>query len=78
MPKIKPLAIDQRIVILKTAEARQGFRSHSEMARRIGMKVSTLGKRFREPGTITLDELARMTGGTLTADEALQLIGGGK
>ena len=76
MPKIKPLAIDQRIVILKTAEARQGFRSHSDMARRIGMKTSTLTKRFRLPGTATLDEIRAMVGGVLTADEALQLIGG--
>ena len=78
MPRIKPLHIDNRIVILKTAEARQGYRNHSDMARHTGMAVSTINKRFREPGSITLDELARMTRGSLTAEEALQLIGGGR
>lgn len=76
MPKIKPLAIDQRTVILKTAEARQGYRNHSDMARSIGMKTSTLTKRFRLPGTATLDEIRAMVGGVLTADEALKLIRG--
>ena len=78
MPAVRLNTIDPRSIILREAEARQGFRNHTDMARHIGMKTSTLTKRFREPGSCTLDEIARMTRGSLTAEEALILIGGGK
>lgn len=76
MPAVRLNTIDPRSIILREAEARQGFRNHTDMARHIGMKTSTLTKRFRLPGTATLDEIRAMVGGVLTADEALQLIGG--
>ena len=75
MPRIK-IQTNKRSMILRIAEARQGYQNHAQMARAIGMKPSTLRKRFSEPGTATLDEIRAMVGGTLTADEALQLIGG--
>ena len=77
MPRIRK-EVDPRTVILRTAEARQGFRSHAETARNTGMKTATLQKRFRLPGTMTLDELRAVVGGVLTADEALELIEGRK
>ena len=67
---------DERIVILKIAEARRGCRNHSELARDTGINVKTMQKRFRLPGTMTLDELRAVASGVLTADEALELIGG--
>lgn len=78
MPKVKPLAVDQRRVVLRTIEARMACDSHSELARRTGMAISTLTRKFREPGTLTLDEVYRITGGDITADEALTLLKGGR
>lgn len=77
MPKVKALAVDQRSIILRTVEARRGFTCHTELARESGMKETTMRKRFREPGTMTLDEAYRVTKGNITPEEALQLLRGG-
>ena len=69
---------DERTQYLKIAEARLGMSTHTELARTCGMKTSTLTKRFREPGTATLDEVAAMTRGKLTPEEAWSLLNGGK
>lgn len=74
---MKKRTVDPRTVLLREAEARQGYRSHAELARAAGLSVATVQKRFRLPGTARLDELAAMTGGTLTAEESQVLINGG-
>lgn len=73
---MKRREVDPRVVILKTAEARQGARSHAELAKISGIKTATVQKRFREPGTTRLDELAAMVGTVLTEEEAWTLIVG--
>lgn len=70
--------VDPRSVILRTAEARQGLRNHTELSKQCGMKVSTLTKRFRLPGTMTLDEVRAVVGLTLTDAEAWELVTGRK
>ena len=77
MPKIKRLGVDRRKTVLKTVEARRGFDNHTALAKECGMKVSTMQKRYREPGTMTLDEVYRITKGNITAEEALILVNGG-
>lgn len=73
---MKKRTVDPRTVLLREAEARQGYRSHAELARAKGLPVATVQKRYREPGTTRLDELAAMVGTVLTADEASELITG--
>lgn len=73
---MKRREVDPRMVILKTAEARQGARSHAELAKLSGVKTATVQKRFREPGTTRLDELAAMVGTVLTEEEAWTLVTG--
>lgn len=69
--------IDPRTTILIEAEARRGLLSHAEMARETGMNVKTVQKRFRLPGTATLDEVRAMVrGANLTPEEALRLVEG--
>ena len=74
---MKKRTVDPRTVLLREAEARQGYRSHAELARAAGLSVATVQKRFRLPGTARLDELAAMTGGALTAEESQVLLNGG-
>lgn len=73
---MKRREVDPRVVVLKTAEARMGARSHAELAKISGIKTATVQKRFREPGTTRLDELAAMVGTVLTEEEAWTLIAG--
>ena len=73
---MKRRAVDPRVVILKTAAARQGARSHAELAKTSGITAATVQKRFREPGTIRLDELTAMVGTVLTEAEAWELVTG--
>ncbi len=73
---MKRREVDPRVVILKTAEARMGARSHAELAKFTGIKTATVQKRFREPGTTRLDELAAMVGTVLTEAEMWELVTG--
>lgn len=77
MPKLKQ-TIDHRSILLREAEARLGARSHAELAKISGIKTATVQKRFREPGTTRLDELAAMVGTVLTESEAWELVTGKK
>ena len=69
---------DERTKLLCLAETRHGMTTHTELSKESGMKISTLTKRFRMPGTATLDEVAAMTKGQLTPEEAWSLVNGGK
>lgn len=70
--------LDERTKLLCIAETRLGMMTHTELSKECGIKISTLTKRFRLPGTATLDEVAAMTRGQLTPEEAWSLVNGGK
>jgi len=78
MPKVKPLAVDPRSIVLRTSIARQGYLNASECARDKGMAISTLHKRMNHPGTMTLDEFYGITKGNLTNEELAIMAGGGR
>ena len=69
---------DERTQYLRIAEARRGIRNHAELAKETGINHSTVRKRFRLPGTATLDEVQAIVAGVLTPEEAWSLVNGGK